>query len=79
MSRHNREPRKQRAAAKHNYSDALLAAAQQAFANGTIKPGQVYEIPVRHDSWCDLPKAAGPCNCNPVIRPPERVPAPEEN
>ena len=31
-----------------------------------LAPG-VYDVAVRHDSWCKLLKQRGPCNCNPDI------------
>jgi hypothetical protein len=56
-----------------------MAAIEKAEAEGRFAPGNYYEIPVRHDGWCDLLADRGPCNCDPVIGEPERVPAAEEN
>ena len=34
-----------------------------------IEPGELTEIDVLHDDWCDLlDKPAGECNCNPVLK-----------
>ena len=76
MSMHNRKRRRNR---QPEYASAVLATAEKGLADGTLKPGQVYVIPVRHDGWCDLLKGIGPCNCVPEVRPPERVPSPEDN
>jgi hypothetical protein len=34
---------------------------------GDLKPGTIRHVEVRHDSWCDLLNARGPCNCNPIV------------
>ncbi len=71
MSKHNRERRKQnRQLPKH--VGPVIASAQG------LKPG-FYMVNVRHDDNCNLLKGKGPCNCNPEVRPPERVPSPEDN
>jgi hypothetical protein len=75
MSKRNRDKRK----GKPPYADAIVEAGLRALGSGAVKPGHVYVIPVRHDSWCDLLRGIGPCNCDPEVRPPERVPAPDEN
>lgn len=51
----------------------------QAYAEGKVKRGCAYIVNVAHDDWCDLLKGRGPCNCNPTIHLPEKVPNPEEN
>ncbi len=33
---------------------------------GTVKPGEVSIIDVRHDSWCSIWRT-GTCNCSPDI------------
>ena len=71
MSRHNRDRKKR----PPKYAGAVVAKARQ----GKLSPGQVYTMDVRHDAWCDLLKGVGPCNCNPEVRAPERIPSPEEN
>lgn len=38
-----------------------------ALAGAPVKPGAIYDIEVRHDSWCDLLLGRGFCNCNPEI------------
>jgi hypothetical protein len=57
----------------------VLAVVAKAEAEGNIRPGEYYEVPVRHDGWCDLLKGKGPCDCNPVVGEPERVPSLQEN
>ena len=77
MSKHNRERR--RKASQHNYGPAVLAVVQQALDAGQVKAGELYTISVVHDGWCALMAGTGPCDCNPKVRYPQRVPAPEEN
>ena len=76
MSRRNRE---RRAKGPPKYADAVIAAALEALDKGTMKPGSVWTINVRHDDWCQLLAGKGPCNCNPEVRPPERIPCSQEN
>jgi hypothetical protein len=57
---------------------AVVAEITRILAEGKLAPG-VYEITVRHDGWCALLNGVGPCNCDPEVCPPERVPSPEEN
>jgi hypothetical protein len=71
------ERRKERALPQ--FTPGVLAAAEQAMAGGKLKHGEVYMIDVQHDAWCRLVAGQGPCNCNPEICPPVRVPSPEEN
>jgi hypothetical protein len=59
------------------YLSRLLQRLAQAQSN--LKRGELYTIDVLHDDWCLLLKGKGPCNCNPDVRDPERVPSPEEN
>ena len=51
----------------------------QAKADGRLRPGEYYEVTVRHEDGCSLLTGTGECNCNPVVLPPEHVPAAEEN
>ncbi len=71
-SKRRREPR--RAYSESNYLPALLEQAQHA----PKTPG-VYLVSIAHDDWCDLLAGSGPCNCDPEVQPPMRVPSPEEN
>jgi hypothetical protein len=57
----------------------LMVVVEKAETEGKLLPGNYYEVPLRHDGWCDLLAGRGPCNCDPVIGEPERVPAAEEN
>jgi hypothetical protein len=75
MSRRNRERRKKPA----GYAEAVRAASERAMAEGRLRPGNVYVIDVRHEGRCALLRGGGPCDCAPEVRPPERVPAPDEN
>jgi hypothetical protein len=77
MSRHNRERRKRQALP--GYAGAVLARAERAMPEGKLRPGNLYTITLRHDARCDLLSGAGPCNCNPEVRVPERIPFPQEN
>jgi hypothetical protein len=43
-----------------------LADLIDAYRNRPFSPG-VYNVLVRHDSWCRLLNNRGPCNCNPDI------------
>jgi hypothetical protein len=61
------------------YAAELMAKQMEALREGTMKPGQVYTIGVAHDDWCDLLHDRGPCNCDPEVRAPERVPNLDEN
>lgn len=61
------------------YAARVMERMSQARAQGLLKPGTVHVIDVYHDDWCALLKGIGPCNCNPEVRPPERVPATDEN
>lgn len=72
MSRHNRERRARRKGLP-KYAGEILSAA------GWLKPGCAYVLPVRHEPRCSLLRGVGPCDCNPEVGRPERVPAPEEN
>jgi hypothetical protein len=56
----------------------VLAAALGAVAAGRAVAGQVYAIPVLHEGWC-ASKQGGPCNCDPDVGAPRRLPRPEEN
>jgi hypothetical protein len=78
MSKNNRERRRQR---KHlpSYGRGVIAACTEALAAGTMRPGEVYTVDVLHDDWCALLKGTGPCNCNPTVCAPKRVPSPQEN
>jgi hypothetical protein len=64
---------------KPKYAPGVLEHLAQAQAAGKLKPGTVYMIDVRHDNWCALLAGIGPCNCNPEVCPPERVPSSQEN
>jgi hypothetical protein len=64
---------------RRKYQRDVLAVVAKAEAEGKILPGKVYEVPVRHDDWCALLAGRGPCDCDPVVGEPERVPAAEEN
>jgi hypothetical protein len=76
MSWHNRRRRtKQRT----GYAAAVTVAVERATAAGELRPGNYYEIPVRHTGGCALVTGKGPCDCNPEVCPPERVPYPQEN
>ncbi|MBU0718578.1 MAG: hypothetical protein KJ749_10050 [Planctomycetes bacterium] len=44
-----------------------------------LLPGTFHVIEVRHEPECNLLKGKGPCNCNPDVCAPKRVPSPEEN
>jgi hypothetical protein len=66
-----------RARKLNRYFPGLLERLDQ--AQGKLKPGALYTIDVLHDDWCLLLRGKGPCNCNPEIRQPERMRAPEEN
>lgn len=83
MSKHNRDRRKRnrerRKAGLSKYADEVVATGLAALAHGTMKRGEAYVINVAHDDWCDLLSNSGPCNCNPTVGKPERVPKPEEN
>ncbi len=61
------------------YADKVLARIAEARARGQLRPGTVHVVNVQHDEWCNLLNGLGPCNCNPDVRPPERIPAPDEN
>jgi hypothetical protein len=74
MSKHNRERRM-----GGNYVAPAIAKAQQALDDGTMRRGQLYRIDIYHDEWCALVNGNGTCNCTPIIRPPSRIPLPEEN
>jgi hypothetical protein len=76
MSKHRLGRRPQ---ALPNYAPKVLAVSEQALADGTIRPGQFYSLDVLHDDWCDLLTGKGPCNCDPEVCPPRRVPFPQEN
>jgi hypothetical protein len=39
----------------------------KALAFAHLEPGTIQMINVSHDSWCDLLKHKGPCNCNPEV------------
>ena len=77
--RRRRERRREARERRANYQPAVLRAAERAMADGSIRPGQVYVLPVRHDGWCALLNNKGGCNCNPQVGAPERVPSPDEN
>ena len=62
-----------------SYQKQVLTELDKAQAAGGLQPGQVYIVSVRHDDWCAVLKGTGPCDCNPDVRPPERVPQGEEN
>jgi hypothetical protein len=82
MSRHRRERQQRRRNQPDglpNYAPAVMALGQQGLSDGTIKPGQVYTIDVRHDDWCDLLAGRGSCNCDPDVGLPCRVPSSQEN
>jgi hypothetical protein len=78
MSKRNRERRQQRRKAS-GHLEAVLAASQERLAEGLLQPGQLYTVAVAHDDWCDLLAGRGPCNCNPEVGRPQRIPVPEEN
>jgi hypothetical protein len=69
MSRQARHERRQR---------KILNVIAQAEAQGQLRPGNYYEIPVRHERHCQLFQG-GSCTCEPEVRLPERVPSPQEN
>ena len=77
MSRHNRERRKAKGHPK--YVAEVVAASERALACGEMKTGSVYVVPVRHAPGCALIRGDGPCDCEPQVGVPERVPAPDEN
>jgi len=41
--------------------------------------GRAYTVKICHDAWCDLLKGVGPCNCNPEVCSPVRLPSPKDN
>lgn len=51
----------------------------KAQAEGRLKPGNAYTVEVYHDSWCNLLRGIGPCNCVPEVALPARIPNPESN
>ncbi|GEM_PF-1560344 len=62
-----------------SYAARVLRRAKDALAAGQLQAGQVYAVRVEHDEWCDLLAGKGPCNCNPIVSDPLRVPTPEDN
>jgi hypothetical protein len=60
------------------YAGPVIEQGLAGLDNGTMTPG-LYEITVRHDSWCDLMAGRGPCNCDPAVGPPVRVTPPQDN
>jgi hypothetical protein len=73
MSRRRKQKRE-----PNGYSPAVLRALEEAKARGELKPGEVYELRVRHRNGCALLDGKGPCDCTPDVLPPERVPSPQE-
>lgn len=51
----------ERASKSQHVADLL-----DAYRNRPFPPG-VYNVLVRHDSWCRLLNNRGPCNCHPDI------------
>ncbi len=51
----------------------ILEVIAQAQAEGKLKCGEYYEVPVRHEATCSLLAGKGYCNCNPEVRAPELV------
>jgi hypothetical protein len=66
MSRRNRDRRKPPA-----YLPAVLASAD-------LRPGEVYTVTLRHKPRCSLARGKGPCDCNPLILPPQAVASPDD-
>lgn len=54
---------------KPKYADDVIAKALRTRA----QPG-VYLVGVAHDDWCALLQGTGPCNCNPIVGEPRKVP-----
>lgn len=80
MSRERRRRQQERsqAAGLPRYAGDVIAAVEKAMAEGRLQPG-LCEVTVRHDAWCDLLAGKGPCNCEPEVCPPERIPSPQDN
>jgi hypothetical protein len=55
------------------YAGAVLEQAVKALESGALTVGY-YEVVVRHDDWCALLAGRGPCDCDPEVGPPQRVP-----
>jgi hypothetical protein len=68
------------------YVEILSQAATGADGVGLVTAGakafvreMADEITVRHGRGCALVAGTGPCDCDPEVCPPERVPHPQEN
>jgi hypothetical protein len=51
---------------EHARKGLHLADLVDAYQTRPFPPG-VYNVLVRHDTWCSLLKNRGPCNCNPDV------------
>lgn len=52
---------------------------REAMRRGDIRPGEAYVIDVQHESHCRFLSGNGPCNCQPEVHLPKRIPNPEDN
>ena len=59
------------------YASGILRQVER--ARDKMLPGTVHVIEVQHDPGCNLLRGVGPCNCDPEVCAPKRVPAPEDN
>jgi hypothetical protein len=57
----------------------ILEQIARAQAEGKLKPGDYYEVPVRHEAGCALLAGKGRCSCHPQVCSPERIPFLQEN
>jgi hypothetical protein len=73
MSKHNRERRQREG--QSSYLDRILDSP----GLGTLQAASVYRVDVLHDSWCNLLAGTGPSNCNPDVRPLQRIPFLQDN
>ena len=64
MSKKHRQRTKHGRTKTPNYLETLLGMK-------STGPG-VYHVEILHDDWCDQLNGKGPCNCEPIVRKPER-------